>query len=295
MAYREIEELNLGVNKSEIRNLPIDLVKVPYNGKYIVAAYPGFGQRMAGVNFGKSNHYNNLSHMESTYYHSKDLPEITFRGATISEAISIAAFDFRNLAKPKILDSSILYLGHAWLTMEEGIVLGIPDGVEYDERCKEAGERTMGEQSIRKENVKNFTEKCMKNSKEIGGAWIYDGDDAKNFAFVPYDSFKIGHQDARDFVRGGLAIALEHTHESVAKNLEIISDSSFYKEGVVVGDFREHSKGRLGDEIIIYSSRWEDADSDELTLLKVGLNEGNYLSENGWSYGVLNESTKVDE
>ncbi|GAH83460.1 unnamed protein product, partial [marine sediment metagenome] len=80
------EETKYKVRKAEQRKqlLGIDLWPIiEHNGKKIDVAV-----------FGADAYSDNLNAMKKSYFHSAQLPNITFRPATISESISAVAYDF---------------------------------------------------------------------------------------------------------------------------------------------------------------------------------------------------------
>jgi len=193
-------ESGYAVRKAEQRNqLPeIDLLPViSHNGKNLDIAI-----------FGPNTYGNNLDSMKKAYFHSAQLPKITFRPSQTSESISAVDYDFENMAKPQVLDLRWLQAGPIVRT-KEGVFTNTN---EIDEsRLKQ----------------------LLNGVKKVNGIYLIDD----KIAFAPYDSFKTGVQDVDTFAQGGLARVLEHTSEKTASKLREIGSPKFYKRGVNVWGF----------------------------------------------------------
>jgi len=95
-------------------------------------------------------------------------------------------------------------------------------------------------------------------------------------AFAPYETFQRGVQDCDNFAQGGLARALEHTPENVAKNLREIASPEHYKRGVKVYGFDDVKKPIL-NVARLYSNR---------SIVGDGLGVDGWGDYNGFAFGV---------
>ena len=197
-----------GIVKTQPRNLlpETDILPVNHQGKILSARYPSFGP---------GSYVNNIGAMQRQFYHSDTLPNITFQPATTSESISIASYNFAELAKPQILDPRWLQLGYHVLTSE--LVFFNPP--------KDA----QGKPIIDERVLKNHLNECKKSH----GIYLGNND----FGFAPYDSFKRGVQESGEFAESGLARLLEYTDRKIALNLKKISSKENYPGGVRVSEF----------------------------------------------------------
>lgn len=195
---------NYGITSATPSVPAIDLFRVPHKGKTLISAYPAFGPDF---------YSENQEAMSQDYSHSNEFPRISFRPATTSESISIAAYDFENLAKPPIFNQGRLQAGYVVKTQDGFFV-----------NTKETNES----------KLKQMLNSC----KKVNGIYLGEND----LAFAPYETFEKGIQDSEIFIRGGLARALEHTNERVAENLGKITSSGFYDGGINISDFYEVSK-----------------------------------------------------
>ena len=221
----------------------IDLFRVPHEGKTLVVAHPAFG----------SNTYrNNLGAMSKEYYHSKELPKISFRPATTSESISIVSYDFET-SKKEIFDPRWLQTSYVVRT-QYGVFVNTQ---ETDESV-----------------LKSMLNKCEK----VNGIYLGKND----FGCAPYETFEQGIKDCDTFARGGLARVLEHTGEKIPENLRIIASLKFYKRGVNVCGFDEVKKPILKVAGLI-SDRGFDGDG-----LSV---DGSWGDDNGgYAFGIVKEN-----
>lgn len=203
-------EAKYGMRKAEAREMlpSIDLFpQVQHNGKQLDVSL-----------FGPSTHNDNLAQMQKRYFHSKDLPNVTFRELTTPESISVAVYDFENLAKPKIFDMNWLQAGRIVRT-SEGVYANVP---------KDAQGEPITDEKILKQHL-NDAQKI-----KVGNGHIYLGNN--DFGFAEYETFERGVQDGDTFAQGGLARILEHTPQ-VAANLKAIASPKNYKHGVDVWAF----------------------------------------------------------
>ena len=193
-------EAKYGIIKQAKPQFPVrELLVVPHQDRDLIVSYPAFG----------SNTYKgNLEQMSKDYSHPITGERISFREPTISESLSAAAYDFENLAKKEIFDPK-------WL--QTGYIVKTKDGVFT--------------------NTKTTDEKLLKEllnkAEKINGIYLIDD----KMAFAPSETFERGIQDCDTFAHGGLARALEHTQEKVAKNFREIASPKFYKKGVNVYGF----------------------------------------------------------
>lgn len=194
-----------------IRTIPLlptrDLLRVPYR--------QGTDLTVSSPVFGPNTYSGNLAEMQKTYFHSNELPKISFREPTTSESVSACAYDFKNLTKPQILDPRWLQLGRIVRT-SEGVFINPPKNEQ-------------GNPITDEETLKSFLTK----NKKANGIYLLGND----FAYVPYESFTTGVQDNDSFVRGGLARGLESTTEVEAPKLKVISSKENYPRGVNVLGF----------------------------------------------------------
>ena len=192
-----------GIIKAKTNLLVTDLLVVPHRGKDLTLRYPAFG---------RDTYDNNLGNMQTDFYHSDESPRISFRPATTSESVSAAAYNFKELAKPKILDPSWLQLGLIVRT-SEGVFANPPKNAEGNPITDEA-------------ELKAYLDSC----RRVNGIYLGNND----FGFAPYETFKREVQESRTFAEGGLARLLEHSDERTAPKLGEISSSENYPVGVNV-------------------------------------------------------------
>lgn len=185
-----------------------DLIVVPHKAGDLVLAYPAFGP---------SFYSNNVEEMQRSYAHSAEFPMIQFRPATTSESISASAYKFVEEAKPKIFNPR-------WL--QAGRIVRAQDGVYINP----TGAIKAGEVD------ETVLKQLRDHSDRVNGILLGN----KDFAFVPYESFKQGVQDAREFAEGGLARGLEHVEGNVAPKLQEMALT--YNRGVNVVYFDKSDK-----------------------------------------------------
>jgi len=171
------------------------------------------GEKINVAVFGPGNYQDNLNAMKKLYFHSAQLPKITFRPVTTSKSISAVAYDFENLAKPQIFDSR-------WL--QAGYIVKTQDGVFTNTN------------EINESNLKQL----LNGAKKTNGIYLINN----QIAFIPYESFETGVQDVDTFAEGGLARGLEHVSGKIAQKLREIASLKFYNRGVNVGGFESTKK-----------------------------------------------------
>lgn len=203
-------EAQYGIVKAQPRNLlpETDILPVNHQGTTLVVRYPAFGP---------GTYFENIQSMQQLFYHSPEQPIMHFQPATTSESISIAAPNFAELAKPRILDQRWLQLG--WIVRTSEGVFANP--------MKDAQGNPIVDEKLLKAR--------LDNCKKVDGIYLGNND----FGFAPYESFKRGVQDSGDFAEGGLARLLEHTEERVAPDLKEMSNKKNYSRGVNVYGFDE--------------------------------------------------------
>ena len=234
-----------GIIEQEKSQFPVrKLLVVPHIESDLTVSFPSFGP---------NNYERNLKEMQKTYSHPLTGKQIRFRPATTSESISAVAYDFKNIAKPKIFDPR-------WL--QAGYIVRTQDGVFTNTQ--------LTDESQLKQMLDSF--------EKVNG--IYLG--KQGFAFAPYESFERGIQEADTFVQGGLARALEHTPEKIAPKLKEIASPEFYNLGVDVWGF-----GDVKEPILRIASL-----NSYRNLDGGGLNVGGDWDDDygGFAFGVLDKS-----
>ena len=202
----------------------ITLARVPYRGKGIIVARYKFGLNL---------YSKNVKAMSNHFYNSSQFPDVTFRPATTSESISDAAYEFTEIAKPEIFNSR-------WF--QAGRIVRAEDGVYINPL-----------NAITLEGVdKRVLHSLRDNSKTFGKGKKAIRLGVNDFAFVPYESFEQGVQDAEDFAESGLARGLEYVEGDVAPNLE--SMTLTYPNGVYVFNF-DKCKEPTAKVVVLYSDR----------------------------------------
>lgn len=234
-----------GIIKPEF--LQRELTMIPHREGLFFACSP----------FGLGAYKKNLKTMSKVYFHPHQRGErrerISFKEPTTSESISAAAYGFKNLAKPRIFDTSWLQLGYIVRT-RDGVFTNI----------KETNEKTL--------------KKLLNKAEKVNGIYLL----GNGIAFAPYESFESDVQDCGTFANGGLARALEHK-ERVALKLREIASPKNYKRGIDVWGF-DHVEEPVLRVAGLKSSRSIDGD-------RLGVEGSNHDdSYNGYAYGVLDKS-----
>jgi len=236
-----------GMEHQEQAQYPVkELLTVPHKKDNLIVSSPAFG---------RNNFKNNLDAMGRTY--SLNGRTFSFRKPLTSESISASAYGFGEDGE---FDTKRDIFNPSWLQV--GSIIKTQEGVYTN--TKETNEEAL-------KGLLNGIEKTN---------GIYLRDDG--IAFAPYESFKRGVQSAEDFARGGLARALGHTPEEVAKNLNKIA--STYKEGVDVWSFDE-----VQEPTLRVASLYSYRNGGRLGVdgnCRVGYS-------NGFTFGVLNEVPKA--
>ncbi len=195
-------ETTYGIKKATLRLLARDLLTVRHENAVFDVSHPAFGP---------NTYVNNLTEMQNSYFHSQELPNISFREPTTSESISVATY-YPKTAKIEILDPGWLQLGRIVKT-SEGVYANPPKGEKGDVLFDESVLNTL-----------------RNKAKKVNGIYLGDND----FGFAPRESFTQGNQKFGIFVEQGLARLLEHTRGN-AKNMGKMSE--FYPKGVNVFGF----------------------------------------------------------
>jgi len=244
--------MEYGIIKHSDLDLPvIDLLRVPFRGESLTIGYPAFGPEF---------NISNLRLMGKNYNH-KDR-RVSFREATTPESVAAIAYRFGEMANPDILHN---FSTHPWIQL--GSVVKASGGVFINPPKDDWGDPIVDERVLKK---------WVDRGEKVNGIWLYDGQDARDFSYVPYETFKQGHQDSGDFARGGLARGIEHTRERVAVNLEGISSKEFHNLGINVHDFAPVDQPTL--RLISLYSNYDE--------LSVGGSCGNCYS--GFAFGIFN-------
>lgn len=220
-----------------------ELLVVPHEEGDLIVSHPAFGA---------NTYRGNLEAVGKTYSHPRTGEEMHFRSATTSESISAVAYDFEDMAKPKIFDPR---------SLQAGYIVRTQDGVFTN--TTETSEVTL--------------KKLFNGAEEVNGIYIVN-----NMAFVPSDTFLIGFQSVWDFARNpetnGLARGLELSRGKTAPKLEEISSKKHYKKGVNVLGFdapkepivRVVSFNSDDDGLVVYGDSWDSSyygdDSDGLAF-----------------------------
>lgn len=236
-------EEGYGIIEPEEPKYPIrKLLVVPHIEGKLTVGYPAFGP---------DTYKRNLENMGETYSHPITGEKISFRPATTSESISPAAYDFKHLAKPTIFDSR-------WL--QTGYIVRTQDGVFTN---------------TTETNEKNL-EQLLDRAEKVNGIYLI----SDKVAFAPYETFESGIQDCDTFAQGGLARALEHTSEKIAKNLREIASPKHYKKGVDVWGFDSVKEpvlrvasldsygGIVGNRLNVFGVNWYDDDGCAFGVLE---------------------------
>lgn len=186
--------------------------------------------------FGSNTYSTNTNSMDGPYFNSGEHPNLTFRPATTAESLEVAAGDFKR-TKDEILDPRWLQAGRIGRA-SEGVYANLPMGED-------------GRSVVDEETLKAY----LNSAKKVNGIYLVPNGEVeglRDFGFAPYESFKVGdEQDVEDFVRGGLARALEHTGEDVASNLAVIASKENYPKGVNVWGFGQADKGEIDRKSVV--------------------------------------------
>ncbi|MBI5804192.1 hypothetical protein HY450_03035 [Candidatus Pacearchaeota archaeon] len=177
------------------------------------------GRNLVFYLFGPGTHFTNVKvAMSAKRYSSPEFPgqEIDFSPATISQSISIAVQNPKR-TKGEILDSRWLQLG-PYVRASEGVFLNPP---------RESGEFVTDERTLNS---------YLTETEKVNGIFVVrNREKLRDFAFVPGDTYELGEQEHKTFLKSGLARGFEHTQEE-AKRLPKIFNSGLYPEGVFVYD-----------------------------------------------------------
>ncbi len=232
--------------------LPVrDLIEIPYNDGVMTSTLEPFGPK---------SYMANVKAMANPHAHPQYCTQVNFRPASTGESVAIASYMFGDEETFKLKET---VFNPNWL--QAGRIVRTQDGVWTNPKGQ-------------------FNEDTMKRlivpGKKVGGIYLLN----RNTAFVPYESFKTGAQSHDEFLKLGLARAIEHTLKPKAEKLEAIANNRVYPNGVLVWGFESTSEptervlgldsGRnlVGSRLIVDGDSW---------------NANNI----GYAFGVLDAST----
>ncbi len=233
-----------------------DLLRVPHRKGVLTVAYPAFGP---------DYFKNNIEEMQKDYSHPQTGKRISFTEPTTSKSISAAAYDFENMAKPKIFNPHWLQTGYI-VRASEFVVVNPPKDAQ-------------GNPIIDEQTLKSYLNKSIK----VNGIYLGEND----FGFAPCETFERGVQDSGKFAEGGLARILEHTREKIAKNLKVISSLKNYPKGVDVLGFDQGKKPIL-TVVNLYTSRHFGFGGSRLNV-----SIGERYNYEGLAFGLLKDGEDV--
>ena len=139
---------------------PRDLLRFPHKRKPLVGSY-----------FGQNTYDGNLEKMKEKYTCSPEYPKISFREATISEAISACAYDFKNIARKQILTL------HSW-GLQLGLIVMTSEGVFTNPPKDKTGKPIQDEEKLKQ---------LLNGVQPVNGIYLLD--DSHDFGFAPYETF----------------------------------------------------------------------------------------------------------
>jgi len=252
-----MEKIKYGIIKAKKPKFPqTDLLRVPHKGGILTLAYPAFGP---------DYFEDNIQEMQKFYSHPETGEKISFKEPTTSQSILAVTPGFGSGeevdAKRDIFDDP------DWLQV--GRIVRTSEGVFANPPKDKQGNPIIDEQTLKS---------YLNNSKKVNGIWLYNGEDARDFGFAPYETFTEGEQDCDLFVEEGLARVLEHTSEKQAKNFREIASYENYPDGVNIVGFDGVKKPDL-----MLISLGTSADSDKILDFH-GDWDGDW---NGYAFGVL--------
>lgn len=226
------------------------------------------GNQLDVALFGPDMYKTNVKNMLKTYFHSKELSNITFSPATTAESISAAAYNFTEFAKPKIFNPN-------WL--QAGRIFKAPEWVVVNTLKDEQGDLIEDERTLKR---------FLNEAKKVNGIYRIPNGKIKGVrdcSFVPYESFKQKVQSDEDFARSGIARGLEYVEGDIAPNLKIISSKTNYPREVNVFGFSPESVSR-----IVGLDSYRGLDDHGLSVL------GDYWDGyyDGFAFGVLDKSAE---
>jgi len=251
-----------GLMKAEERTkLPdVNLLCVPHGSERLIVA-----------RFGPNTYVANRSEMAQHYWNSSQRPDVSFRHGTTSESISASAYNFRNIAKPEILDPN-------WL--QSGYIVRTSEGVFANPPLDGQGKPIVDEQELKK--LLNGVKPTKLKGHSL---YIVDNSaDLRDFGFAENDTFTRGIQSGTTFAQGGLARVLEHTKKP-AKVLKGISSKRNYLDGVNVYGF-----DAVRDPVLRVADLYSNRGDGRLRV--VGGWNGN---GGGYAFGVLDKSPKATQ
>jgi len=240
---RKSMEQRYGFIKSNPSRPDIDLVDFP--GRTVAL-------------FGPNTYAKNQEDMGKEYTHTSDrisIPVLTFTPRTTAESIELsanAAGGFSKFAKPTIFNPNWLQAGYI-IRDSEGVWVNPLDG----------NRKPITDMNV----LKAQRDKAERVKAKNGNVFI----GSNGFSFAEYGSFTRDVQEAEQFEKEGLALALENTKGPTAKNLSLIADKSNYPAGVNVWGFDASKepilrvvslysyRGILGGRLDVDGNYWNDA------------------------------------
>jgi len=181
--------------------------------------------------FGENLYSKNCHEMSKTYLDSEP-KSINFRPATTVESIYSLNAVFDEKLKEDVLNPSWVQIGRVGV-VAEGVYVNLPVS-------------SRGEILTDSEILRGY----LKYSDLVEGILILPNgriDGLRDFAFVPYESFKNSLYKPGKFIKSGLARALIHNEDNKADILKKIISSKNYPQGIYVSGFY---KGR--DKTLVY-------------------------------------------
>ena len=285
----------------------VDLLRVSNGKRKLTASLNPFGPNTCK---------NNETIMKADYNHPQTLEKISFRPATTAETLLITNHDFKNKDKEEILNPR--YWNHFGRVMEHyfgsrddqyeeinephwlklGYALATPEGIYINPIIRK---NEFDEQLTSKEELEYLKDRSR---VDVGYCLLENNliEDAKDFAFVPYSSFKQGQQDSKEFTKSGLARGLEHTMENQAPILKEITSKLNYPGGIDICGLEPVEKPELkiiglhGDGITTSRGRGKGTrtEEDSTRLVLFGTEHTNNNYESG-VYGVILDKNETNE
>ena len=238
-----MDQAQYGIIRAKSQFPVRELLVVPHRGNDLTVSHPAFGP-----NFYRQN----LEAMSRDYSYPETGERISFRPAVTSESISAAAYGFGCEGE---FDAERDIFNKRWLQL--GYIVRTQDGVFTNTKITD-------EVSLKK---------LLEKAEKVNGIYLIDD----NMAFAPYETFQRGVQDCDTFAHGGLARALEHTQENVAKNLREIASPRYYKKEVNVWGFDDVKEPVL---------KVAGLGSGRVIVGGLGVGGDWYGDNNGYAFGV---------
>jgi hypothetical protein len=314
----KMEESRYGILKATRFWPTRDLIRVPHKGGDLIVGFPAFGPSAYGKN---------LKQMSETYVHSEKYPEISFRGPTTSESISVCLYYVENLFDKKAFMKNIslsdkitydpqeLYPGRAKIFLDPDEPLDpssylfnleragccLPDLFLYTTYRLQLGWMAKTSEGVftnppKDEQGKPVTDekvlrRLLRRARKSNGIYFCKN----NVSFVPYETYEHDQtQDRATFARSGLARALEHTGDEMAEKLLKIFSSDLYS-----------SKPFNPESVRINLGKYQNPDP-EAAVIYIGhrsfVFEGSWdfwaermTQDQGYAFGVFDPSADPSE